>query len=57
MTEIFAATGMALTLSGLKAGRGELGAIADDTIKLPDYRCNPRVASRGEILDILKKSF
>lgn len=49
--------GMLQPLSKLGVPRAELAAIADDAVKLPDYTCNPKVATRDEIFEILQKSF
>ncbi len=48
---------MYFTLEDLKVPQQELPAIADDSVKLPDYTVNPKVATRGEILDMLNKRF
>lgn len=49
--------GMYFTLDELKVPEGELSKIADDSVNLPDYTVNPRVATRDEIFDMLKKRF
>ncbi len=49
--------GMYLTLEELNVPEEELFAIADDTMKLPDYSVNPRVATRDEVLKMLKKRY
>jgi len=49
--------GMFFTLSELKVPERELSAIADDSVKLPDYKVNPRVATRDEIFQMLKNRF
>jgi len=48
---------MHLTLEELNVPEEELFAIADDTMKLPDYSVNPRVATRDEVLKMLKKQY
>jgi len=49
--------GMSLTLKELKVPEDELLAIADDSLKLPDYTFNPRVAARDEILTMIKEAY
>ena len=49
--------GMWFTLDELNVPEEELAAIADDTMKLPDYSVNPRVATRDEVYEMLKKRF
>jgi len=49
--------GMYASLEGLKVPENELEEIADHTMELPDYTNNPRVATRNEVLAILKKAF
>jgi len=49
--------GMSLTLKELKVPEDELLAIADDSLKLPDYTFNPRVAARDEILAMIKEAY
>jgi len=49
--------GMSFTLKDLKVLEEELPAIADDSIKLPDYLVNPRIATRDEIYKMLKRSY
>ncbi|HHY48075.1 MAG TPA: iron-containing alcohol dehydrogenase [Firmicutes bacterium] len=49
--------GMWLSLEELKVPVEELPGIADDSVKLPDYKVNPRVATRDEIFDMLKASY
>ena len=53
MDEFLRKIGMYFTLEELKVPRQELPAIADDSVKLPDYTVNPKVATRDEILDML----
>lgn len=48
---------MYLTLEELNVPEEELFAIADDTMELPDYSVNPRVATRDEVLKMLKKRY
>ncbi|NLL42547.1 MAG: iron-containing alcohol dehydrogenase [Firmicutes bacterium] len=57
ITEFLKKIGMWLDLAGLKVPESELEAIADDSVKLPDYEVNPRVATRDEILEMLKVSY
>lgn len=49
--------GMWLSLKGLGATIEDVAAIADNSRVLPDYKNNPRIASRDEIYDILMKSY
>ena len=49
--------GMWLSLQGLGASESDVIAIADNSRVLPDYKNNPRIASRDEIYDILMKSY
>lgn len=49
--------GMSFTLKDLKVPEEELPAIADDSIKLPDYLVNPRIATRDEIYKMLKRAY
>jgi alcohol dehydrogenase class IV len=49
--------GMYLTLEELNVPEEELSAIADDTMELPDYSVNPRVATKDEVLEMLKKRY
>ena len=49
--------GMYFDLKGLGVPEGELEAIADDSVELPDYEVNPRVATRDEIYDIIEKAY
>jgi len=57
MDEFLRKIGMYFTLEDLKVPQPELPAIADDSVKLPDYTANPKVATRDEILDMLNKRF
>ena len=49
--------GMWLSLKGLGATMEDISAIADNSRVLPDYKNNPRIASRDEIYEILVKSY
>ena len=49
--------GMWLSLKGLGATMQDVSAIADNSRVLPDYKNNPRIASRDEIYAILEKSY
>lgn len=49
--------GMWLSLKGLGATLEEVSAIADNSRVLPDYKNNPRIASRDEIYEMLVKSY
>ena len=49
--------GMWLSLKGLGAALKDVDAIADNSRVLPDYKNNPRIASRDEIYDMLLKSY
>jgi len=49
--------GMWLSLEGLGVSEDDVVAIADNSRVLPDYKNNPRIASRDEIYDMLTKSF
>ena len=49
--------GMWLSLKRLGATLEEVVAIADNSLVLPDYKNNPRIASRDEIFDMLMKSY
>jgi len=44
-------------LKQLNVPEDELAAIAADSVKLPDYKANPRVPTTDEILKILKRSY
>src|SRR5687767_4920349 len=48
---------MWLSLKGLGATMEDVGAIADNSRVLPDYKNNPRIASRDEIYEMLVKSY
>jgi alcohol dehydrogenase class IV len=49
--------GMWLSLKGLGATMEDVSAIADNSRVLPDYKNNPRIASRDEIYEMLVKSY
>lgn len=49
--------GMYFTLKSLDVPEEELPAIADDSVKLPDYSVNPKVPDRDTILDLLKMAY
>jgi alcohol dehydrogenase class IV len=49
--------GMWLSLEGLNVTQEEVVLIADHSQVLPDYKNNPRVATRDEILEILHNSY
>ena len=48
--------GMWLSLEGLGVSEDDV-TIADNSQVLPDYKSNPRIASRDEIHELLTKSF
>jgi len=48
---------MWLSLEGLGATEDDVVAIADNSRVLPDYKNNPRIASRDEIFKMLTKSY
>jgi len=49
--------GMWLDLEDLGVSQEEVTAIADHSQVLPDYENNPRVATRGEIYEMLTRSY
>jgi alcohol dehydrogenase class IV len=49
--------GMWLGLKGLGASLEDVVAIADNSRVLPDYKNNPRIASRDEIYEMLTKGY
>jgi alcohol dehydrogenase class IV len=49
--------GMWLSLESLHVTEQEVTAIADHSQVLPDYKNNPRVATRDEILGLLRRSY
>ena len=49
--------GMWLSLKNLGAKMEEVSSIADNSRVLPDYKNNPRIASRDEIFEMLQRSF
>jgi alcohol dehydrogenase class IV len=57
ISKFLKAIGMYFSFEDLKVPESELEAIADDSVKLPDYTVNPRVPTRDEIYDILKKCY
>jgi alcohol dehydrogenase class IV len=48
---------MWISFEKLKVSQKELEAIADNSQVLPDYKNNPRVASREEIYTMLTASY
>lgn len=57
MDEFLKRIGIWLGLEGLGVTRQEMVFIADHGRDLPDYKNNPRVASRDEILGMLERSW
>jgi len=55
--ELLKKIGMWLSLEGLGVTEEEVVLIADHSQVLPDYKNNPRVATRDEIYEILQKSY
>ena len=51
------ATGLATTLRQLGVPAGELGALAKQSLVLPDYKGHPRVASLEDVTGILEDSY
>jgi alcohol dehydrogenase class IV len=49
--------GMWLSLEGLEVPEEDVAVIADFSQRLPDYKNNPRVATRDEIYTMLKNSY
>ena len=49
--------GMYFTLKDLDVPEDELPAIADDSVKLPDYTVNPRVPDRDAIFGMLTTAY
>ena len=49
--------GMWLSFKGLGASMEEIVAIAENSRLLPDYKNNPRIASRDEIYGMLLKAY
>jgi alcohol dehydrogenase class IV len=49
--------GMWLSLKNLGVTMEEVSLIADNSRVLPDYKNNPRIASRDEIFEMLQRSF
>lgn len=56
MEEFLKEIGMYFNLEQLGVPKDELEAIADDSVELPDYEANPRVANRDKILELLEKA-
>ncbi len=48
--------GMDLSFEDKEVPINELPAIVDDSVELPDYKVNPRVVNRDEILEMLERS-
>lgn len=48
---------MWISFAKRKVSQKELEAIADNSQVLPDYKNNPRIASRDEIYAVLKASY
>jgi alcohol dehydrogenase class IV len=48
---------MWLNFEGLKVTKEELAEIADHSQVLPDYKNNPRIATRDEIYTMLMNSY
>jgi alcohol dehydrogenase class IV len=44
-------------LKSLGVSKNELNAIAEDSMKLPDYQVNPRVPTFDDVLAILEQSY
>ena len=44
-------------LEDLKIKKQDIGKIAEDTFKLPDYSVNPRVPTKEDVLEILGKAY
>lgn len=57
LDEFLKEIGMWLSLEGLQVTEEEVIQIADHSQVLPDYKNNPRVATRDEILEILQRSY
>lgn len=49
--------GMWLSFESLKVPEGDLATIADHSLDLPDYKNNPRIATRDDVHEILTKSY
>jgi len=57
LDEFMKKIGMWLSLEGLGVSEEEIVAIADHSQVLPDYKSNPRVATRDEIYEMLMNSY
>lgn len=57
MDEFLREIGMYFNLEELGVPEAELEAIADDSVELPDYEVNPRVANRDKILELLEEAY
>lgn len=57
LDEFMKMIGMWLSLEGLGVSEAEVVLIADHSQVLPDYKNNPRVATRDEIYEILMNSY
>lgn len=57
MDDFLKEIGMWFTLNELGIPKEELSAIADDTFKLPDYKVNPKVADREELMEMLERRY
>ncbi|MGC9522927.1 MAG: iron-containing alcohol dehydrogenase [Anaerolineae bacterium] len=49
--------GMWLSFESLKVPEEDLPIIADHSLDLPDYKSNPRIATRDDVYEILTKSY
>lgn len=49
--------GLSIKLSKLNVNETELDLLAKQCLVLPDYQSNPRVATDGEMMDLVKASF
>lgn len=49
--------GMLLSLEDLKVKKEDVSKIVEDTFKLPDYSVNPRVPTKEDVLEILKRAY
>lgn len=57
LTTFLKEIGMWLSFEDLRVGQSELDKITEDSLKLPDYMVNPRVATQEEIFSILEKCY
>jgi len=55
--ELLKKIGMWLSLEGLGVSKDDVVAIADNSRVLPDYKNNPRIATRDEIFEMLVNSY